>query len=232
MKPDVIVALDVASQTEFDAVFSRFPKEINWFKVGLELFCAAGPPPLAVLREAKKRVFLDLKLHDIPRTVHRAVLAASRHGVELLTIHSCGGAAMLKEAANAAKIASSKGNPIKLLAVTVLTSMDENDLVTTGVHRKPAAQALALAELAFSCGIDGVVCSVHEAAALRAALGPDALIVTPGIRLPGDTAGDQKRIATPRAACDAGATHIVVGRPILEAPDPANAYRNIVNDMG
>jgi orotidine-5'-phosphate decarboxylase len=146
--------------------------------------------------------------------------------VQLLTLHASGGREMMQAAADAAK-----GSGMRLLAVTVLTSLDAENLRAMGVTRSPAEQALALAEQAYACGIDGVVCSVHEAAGIRAALGPDALIVTPGIRMPSGDAADQKRIATPRAAREAGATHLVIGRPILQAEDPAVAYQAMLDDM-
>ncbi|HMO98771.1 MAG TPA: orotidine-5'-phosphate decarboxylase [Kiritimatiellia bacterium] len=226
----IIVALDVATRSELMDAFKPLPPEIAWYKVGLECFGAEGPNALEPLKSAGKRIFLDLKLHDIPRTVEKAVAAISAHGVDLLTVHASGGPAMLKAAAEAAK-SRAGSRPLRLLAVTVLTSLDQADLSAIGVDRNPADHAVALAELAVSCGIDGVVCSVHEAARIRRAVGPEALMVTPGIRLPGEAVGDQKRIATPREAHQAGATHIVVGRPILGSPDPAAAYQAIVRDL-
>jgi len=228
MKNNVIVALDVEHMTAMQAALQRLPAEIAWFKVGLELFCADGPAVLRPLQQANKRIFLDLKLHDIPRTVEKAVASVARHGVQMLTIHTSGGRAMMEAAAKAARAASPT---LKLLGVTVLTSLDQADLRELNVRATPAEQAILLAKQAISCGIDGVVCSVHEAAAIRREVGPDALIVTPGIRLPGDAVGDQKRVATPRDAHNAGATHIVVGRPILGASDPAAAYRAIMADF-
>lgn len=231
MKPEIIVAMDVANQSAFDDAFTRIQAEITWFKVGLELFCSEGPAVLNSLRNAQKSIFLDLKLHDIPRTVEKAVTSVATHQVDLLTVHASGGRAMLKAAADAAKIASDGRKPLRLLAVTVLTSLDQNDLQSMGIARSPADHALALAENAYACGIDGVVCSLHEAARIRKSLGPDALIVTPGIRMPGDAAGDQKRVGTPRDAMIAGATHLVVGRPILEARDPCAAFQALQREM-
>jgi orotidine-5'-phosphate decarboxylase len=230
MKTELIVALDVAAQDEARAALTRLPPSIRWYKVGLELFCAEGPSVLSALKHEEKQIFLDLKLHDIPRTVEKAVASIIPHRVDLVTVHASGGKAMLKAAADAAKTSAS-GAPLRTLAVTVLTSLDQPDLRDIGVLRSPADQALALAEMAFSCGIDGVVCSVHEAARIRSALGPDALIVTPGIRLPGEAVGDQKRVATPHEAQQAGATHIVVGRPILGAKNPSAAHHMILNDL-
>jgi orotidine-5'-phosphate decarboxylase len=223
MNPEIIIALDVANQHELNTTLAQLPAEISWYKIGLELFCAEGPGVLKPLQNKGKNIFLDLKLHDIPRTVEKAVASVTQHRVQLLTIHASGGKEMMRAAADAAK-----NSGIKLLAVTVLTSLDAENLSSLGITRSPADQALALAEMAHACGIDGIVCSVHEAARIRAALGPSALIVTPGIRMTNDATGDQKRIATPRAAALAGATHLVVGRPILAAPDPAKAYREIL----
>jgi orotidine-5'-phosphate decarboxylase len=229
MKTPVIVALDVPDRSSLSAAVQRLPPAISWYKVGLELFCAEGPDVLEPLQTLNKKIFLDLKLHDIPRTVERAVSAAARHRVHLLTLHASGGKAMLEAAVQAAR--SSGDASLKLLAVTVLTSLDASDLQAAGVTRSPHEQAVALAVLAREAGVDGVVCSLHEAAAIRAAVGPDALIVTPGIRLPSQATGDQKRVGTPRDARNAGATHLVVGRPILEADDPAAAYAAIVADL-
>lgn len=223
--------MDVANQVALRATLPKLPTELSWFKVGLELFCAEGPSVLEPLKNMGKSIFLDLKLHDIPRTVEKSISSICRNQVQLLTIHASGGEAMLKAAAEAAKSNSTTTYRIKLLAVTVLTSLDQADLSSLGICRTPAEHAVALAEMAYSCGIDGVVCSLQEAAAIRKALGPDALIVTPGIRLPGDRIGDQKRVGTPRDAIAAGATHLVIGRPILEASDPHAAYRAIRQDM-
>lgn len=228
-QPEIIVALDVPTSRAIAPVLARLPAELSWYKVGLELFCAEGPAALAPLRDRNCNIFLDLKLHDIPRTVERAVKSAARHGVKLLTVHACGGRPMLEAAAQAARDAG-PDRP-RLLAVTVLTSMDANDLADVGVTRPVSDQVRALAELALSAGIDGLVCSPQEVGELRRRLGPDALLVTPGIRLPGGERGDQKRVATPGAAAHDGATHLVIGRPILEAADPAAAVRAIKADL-
>jgi orotidine-5'-phosphate decarboxylase len=228
-RAELIVALDVPDAAAVPAIVDALPSEVRFFKAGLELYTAGGPAVLAPLRERGRRVFLDLKLHDIPRTVERAVRAAAGLGVDLLTVHASGGRAMLQAAADAARDCG-PGRP-RLLAVTVLTSLDARDLDEIGLRRGPAEQAVALAKMAVECGIDGVVCSAQEAAAMRAALGPLPFVVTPGIRLPGGAAGDQKRVATPAGAVRDGATHLVVGRPILEAPDPAAAARQVLSDM-
>ena len=229
MNAELCVALDVAAAAEIAPVVDRLPPEVAWYKVGLELFCAEGPAALRPLQARGRKIFLDLKLHDIPRTVARAVATAAQHGVQMMTVHASGGRAMLEAAAEAARSLGS-ARP-KLVAVTVLTSLDAKDLAELGVGRTPAEQVAALAALALDCGIDGIVCSAQEAAAMRARLGPAALLVTPGIRLPSGDLGDQKRVATPAAAVRDGATHLVVGRPILEAPDPAAAARAILADM-
>jgi orotidine-5'-phosphate decarboxylase len=230
MKPAIITALDLANRLDLVAAIDRLPAELEWFKVGLELFCAEGPAVLEPLHLLDKRIFLDLKLHDIPRTVERAVASVARHNVELLTIHAHGGKAMMSAAAQAAK--STRGSrPLRLLAVTVLTSLDGDDLRDMGIARSPRDHVVALAENAYACGVDGVVCSIHEASAVRKALGPEALIVTPGIRLPGNAAEDQKRIGTPRDALNAGATHLVIGRPIVEAADPRAAVAAVLADL-
>ncbi len=228
-RSELIVALDVPDSSSIGAIVDRLPDEVRWYKVGLELFAAEGPAALEPLARRGRHIFLDLKLHDIPRTVERAVRAAARHGVGLVTLHAAGGRAMIQAAAEAARGAG-PGAP-KLLAVTVLTSLDAADLAATGVGRSPAEQVVALADLALSAGADGIVCSPQEAAAMRARFGAGPLLVTPGIRLPSDAVGDQKRVATPAGAVRDGATHLVVGRPILEAEDPAAAARRVLADM-
>ena len=225
---DLIVALDVPSAAEARAVVDALGDAVTFYKVGLELFIADGEATLAMLRERGKDVFLDLKLHDIPRTVARAVTSASRLGARLLTIHACGARAMIAEAAAAA---ASSAAPPKILAVTVLTSLDEADLASVGVGRSAAEQVDALGRMAIEAGADGLVCSPREVGRLRAALGPKPYLVTPGIRPAGGDLGDQKRVATPAAAVRDGASAIVVGRPIVQAPDPRAAAEAIINEM-
>ncbi|NLE67861.1 MAG: orotidine-5'-phosphate decarboxylase [Lentisphaerae bacterium] len=229
MSPRLVVALDIPSSRSLPALLQGLPPALEWFKVGLELFAAEGPRALAPLREAGKRVFLDLKLHDIPRTVARAVDACARHGVGLLTLHAAGGRAMLEAAARAAREAGPRAP--KLIAVTTLTSLDAGDLADLGIVRALSDQAEALAHLALEAGIDGLVTSVHEAAALRRRFGPKPLLVTPGIRPADGAADDQKRVDTPARAVRAGADFLVVGRPILEASDPRAAAEAILADM-
>lgn len=227
MKPALIVALDVPTLNEMEEALNRLPDSIEWYKVGLELFCAEGPAILEPLKKRNKKIFLDLKLHDIPRTVANAVKTAASHGVNLMTVHAIGGRAMLEAAAEAARECA---NPPKLVAVTTLTSLSQDDFADLGIVRSVSDQALALGELAVSSGIDGLVTSAHEAGALRKKF-PQALLVTPGIRMPDGDVGDQKRVATPAFAVQQGATHLVVGRPILQAEDPAAAATAIFADI-
>ncbi len=229
MNAELIIALDVPEASAIGPLLAALPPAIDFYKVGLELYTASGLEAVRPLTESGRRVFLDLKLHDIPRTVARAVTAASRHGITLLTVHAGGGRAMLEAAAAAARDAG-PDRP-RLIAVTTLTSLDQDDLTALGIVRPIAEHTRALGRLALDCGIDGLVCSPLEVAALRAAAGPDALLVTPGIRPAGAAAEDQKRIATPRMAVEAGASHLVVGRPVLEAYDPAGAARMILAEM-
>ena len=224
----LIVALDVPSSREAAEAVTRIGDAVSFYKVGLELFLADGPETLRLLRGEGKRVFLDLKLHDIPRTVERAVGSCLRWGPDLLTVHAQGSSAMVEAAARAVREA---GAATRILAVTVLTSLDRSDLDLLGVARPVEEQVLALGRLAVGAGAHGLVCSPREAGALRKALGPDALLVTPGVRPAGGALGDQKRVATPADAIRAGATHLVVGRPVLGAPDPRAAALAIREEM-
>jgi orotidine-5'-phosphate decarboxylase len=225
--PQLIVALDTPDAAAALALASEIGTSVQWLKVGLQLYLAAGED---VVRELKGRgysVFLDLKLHDIPNTVAGAIQSLGRLDVDLLTVHASGGRAMLTAAADAAR---SLPRPPRLVAVTVLTSIDSAALAETGVSSPPADQVLRLGRLAAGCGLDGLVCSPEEAALLRAAL-PDVLLVTPGVRTARDAAGDQRRVATPSAALAAGANMLVVGRPITAAADPRAAAEAILAEM-
>ncbi len=226
-KAELIVALDVPNREAMEAKLQDLPDFIEWYKVGLELFCAEGPTVLEPLKKRGKKIFLDLKLHDIPRTVGHAVKTAAAHGVNLMTVHAIGGRAMLEEAA---KAAAECENPPKLVAVTTLTSLSQDDFTDLGIDRTVSEQALALGRLAIRSGIDGMVTSAHEAQVLRAEF-PDALLVTPGIRMPEGDVGDQKRVATPSFAVEQGATHLVIGRPIVQATDPVAAATAMIEDM-
>jgi orotidine-5'-phosphate decarboxylase len=220
----LIVALDVSTAREAGELVRRIGDAAGLYKVGLQLFTNEGPGFVREMIASGRRVFLDLKLHDIPNTVGHAVKAAAELGVNMLTVHASGGRAMLRAAAENA-------SRVSLLAVTVLTSFAESDLKEVGVSGEIAGQALRMAELARESGIRGVVSSPREASLLRRNLGDDFLIVTPGIRPAGADVNDQQRIATPASALAAGASHLVVGRPITHAADPARAAREIVEEM-
>jgi orotidine-5'-phosphate decarboxylase len=226
-KSHLAIALDYPDATLALALVDRLGNTCQWFKVGMELYYATGNRIIQQLRDRGFNVFLDLKLHDIPNTVAGAVRSATQAGASLLTLHASGGAAMMSAAAEAA---SAPGSP-RLLAVTVLTSMDANELAGIGITASPAQQVLRLAKLAKKSGIDGMVCSAEEVAALRKETGPDTLLVVPGIRLAGGAMDDQKRIATPAQAIADGASMLVVGRPITRAADPAEAARTILEQI-
>ena len=228
MKHELIVALDVPSAREAAAAVARIGDAVSFYKVGLELFLADGPETLRMLRGEGRRVFLDLKLHDIPHTVERAVGSCLRYAPDLLTIHAQGSVAMVEGAARAVREADAA---TKILAVTLLTSLDRSDLDLLGVARGVEEEVLALGRMAVGAGAHGLVCSPREVGALRAALGPDAILVTPGVRPAGGDVGDQKRVTTPGEAIRAGSTHLVVGRPILGAPDPRAAALAIRAEM-
>ncbi|MCL1910324.1 MAG: orotidine-5'-phosphate decarboxylase [Kiritimatiellaeota bacterium] len=225
---EIIVALDVPNAGEAAAAVREIGDAVSFYKVGLELYIADGPAVLDMLRSEGKRVFLDLKLCDIPRTVERAVASCLKFGAELLTIHAFGAKAMIE---SAAKAVSDAGSDCKILAVTVLTSIDQNDLSSIGVARPVAEQVEALGRLAIDSGAHGLVCSPQEVGALRKALGAAPILVTPGVRPAGGELGDQKRVATPAQAIRDGATHLVVGRPIMEAPDKRAAALAIRAEM-
>jgi orotidine-5'-phosphate decarboxylase len=224
----LIVALDVPSAEATGELVKRLEGTCSWFKVGMELFTAAGPAVVEPLVAKGHSVFLDLKYHDIPNTVAGAVRSAARLGVRLMTIHATGGPAML----SAARIAlEGIANPPELLAVTVLTSMDAAQLKAAGVGREPAKQVELLAKLGLKAGIRGFVCSPEEVAKLRALTGPEGVLAVPGIRPTGADAGDQKRMATPADAIRNGASYLVVGRPITQAKDPAKAAEAVLKEM-
>jgi len=221
------VALDYPDETQALALVDRLGQTCHWYKVGMELYYALGNRIVHELRDRGFSVFLDLKLHDIPNTVAGAVRSATQAGASLLTIHASGGAAMMSAAAIAA---STPGSP-RLLAVTVLTSMDAHELSGIGIHDSPEKQALRLAKLAQQSGITGMVCSPEEVAMLRKETGPGTLLVVPGIRPTGSAVEDQKRVATPASAIADGASLLVVGRPITRAADPATAAESILAEI-
>ena len=227
---ELIVALDVQTTAEAVEKVKAIGEAVDFYKIGLELFTAEGPDVVKAVKDLGKRVFLDLKFHDIPRTVERAVRSGGKLGVDLMTIHSVGGKAMIEAAAKAA--AEFGENAPKILAVTVLTSLDRTDLEEVGiVGREPADQVMAMARFATSHGANGLVCSPKEVGALSQALKPGTLFITPGVRPAGAAVGDQKRVATPSEAVRDGATHLVVGRPVLAASDPVAAAWAIRKEM-
>ncbi len=227
----LIAALDVENRDQADAMIDSLKGTVQWFKVGLELFISAGPELVEDYAAAGLRIMLDLKLHDIPETVGRATKQAAALGARLLTVHADGGRPMMEAATRVARASGPDDKRLRILAVTVLTSMDAFELATLGVADSPERAVLRRAQLAMEAGCDGVVASPLEAAALRKGAPDDFLIVTPGVRPQGAAAGDQKRVATPRDARSAGADLIVVGRPIRDAADPAAAARAIVTEL-
>jgi orotidine-5'-phosphate decarboxylase len=220
----LIVALDLDDIHEGEAMVERLGDAVRFYKIGYQLAFAGGLPLASALARAGKRVFLDMKLHDIGNTVSRGVANVARMGVQFLTIHA------YPQTMRAA-VEAKAGSDLKLLAVTVLTSYDDGDLAEAGFALGVDALAAKRAAQARSIGVDGLVCSPREAAALRAAIGPDMLLVTPGIRPERSATGDQKRALTPADAIAAGADYLVVGRPILEASDPNAAVEAIVAEI-
>lgn len=219
---ELIVALDTPSGEQAKAWVERLGARVDFYKVGLELFTETGPAMIGWLKEHGKRVFLDLKFHDIPNTAGGAVAAAARWGVDLCTLHAAGGDEMLRTCRQ-------RCGTMRLLAVTVLTSLGEEDLEAVG-QRTLSRQVVGLAELAHRCGIHGVVCAPPDLTLLKA-LPSDFLRITPGIRPAGLPHGDQKRVMTPAQAAREGAGYIVVGRPILKAEDPVVAANNIIEEL-
>jgi orotidine-5'-phosphate decarboxylase len=228
MRDRLAFALDYPTLAEASAGAARVADLVGVLKVGLELFVAEGPAAAKLGAELGSRIFLDLKLHDIPETVERAVATAGQLGASYLTLHAAGGPRMLEAAAQRA---DREGAGLKLLAVTVLTSLDASDLMAIGVSASPAEQVVRLGKLARGVGIHGLVCSTAEVSALRHALDPDAILVTPGIRPQGAAVGDQKRVGTPASALRDGSSLLVVGRPIRDAADPRAAAQGILNEM-
>jgi orotidine-5'-phosphate decarboxylase len=225
----LIAALDVENRAQADQLAARLGGAAGWLKIGLELFVAEGPDLVREYAGGGRRIMLDLKLHDIPATVERAVERLAALGAELMTIHAAGGRAMIAAAASAARRAEAR-RP-RILAVTVLTSLDEGDLDETGARGPLGELVVRRARLAADAGADGVVASPREAGLLRAVLPAGFLIVTPGVRPSGAASGDQKRVATAAEARAAGADLVVVGRPIRDAADPAAAAAAIAAEL-
>lgn len=227
----IMVALD-CTPDEARELAGRLGGHATWLKVGITLIYSGGLPLVRELSERGFKVFVDAKFHDIPHQVRGAVLAAATSGADLITVHGSGGAAMLEACHEGAELARERlGHAPLLAAITVLTSMDADALASVGVSRPIPEQAAALAALAQRSGIDGVVCSPKEAREMRGLLGPDALVVCPGVRPAGSALGDQSRVATPAQAIAAGASHIVVGRPITQAPDAAASFYAIEREV-
>ena len=225
----VFVALDTTDPGHARQLAEQVRSFAGGLKLGLEFFSAHGPSGVRPFVEMGMPVFLDLKYHDIPNTVAGAARAAARLGVSILNVHAQGGAQMMRAAVEAAKSVSPA---TRVIAVTMLTSLGDEDLPSLGLKAPMADQVLRLAGLAQQCGLDGVVCSAHEIARLRQELGPDFLLVVPGIRPAGADIGDQRRVMSPAQARDAGADILVIGRPITGAPDPARAARDIAQSLG
>ena len=228
MACELILALDVPTREAATPILRQLQGRLRWVKIGLQLFTAYGPGYVREVADLGYDIFLDLKLHDIPNTVAKAVESLGPLPLRMLTLHTAGGGEMLR----AAMAAQQRSNPdLLLLGVTVLTSMDAAGLQEIGVSSAPADQVARLGRLASDSGLRGLVCSPPAVALLRRSLPPALQLVTPGIRPASDAAGDQKRIMTPAAAARAGSTHIVVGRPILQAPDPVAATAAILADL-
>ena len=223
----IIIALDMSREEALELCDKLSGKAV-WVKVGMTLFYRYGPQMVDEMRERGFKVFLDLKLHDIPFQIHGAAYSASLGGADLLSIHGLGGAQMIAEGRAGVEEA---GKGTQLLAISVLTSLDQEAPASIGVESSVADEVRRLAKLAVGAGAHGIVCSPQEAADMRGLLGPEALIVCPGIRPAGADVGDQARIATPAAAIAAGASKLVIGRPITKAADPVAAFESIVNEL-
>ncbi len=228
----IIVALDCEKDEALDLA-KKLSGKARWVKVGMTLFYAEGPQIVRAMHDAGMKVFLDLKLHDIPFQIKGAARSASLSGADILSIHGMGGSAMVAQARAGVEEAAAErdGDRTRLVAISVLTSMDQDSLAEIGVNDKVEDEVSRLAKLAVGAGSDGIVCSPREAADMRQLLGPDALIVTPGVRPAGAAVGDQKRIATPATAMQAGASKLVIGRPITQADSPVDAFEAIVREL-
>ncbi len=229
----LIVALDVHSMTDVHTLIERLGDSVSYYKVGMELFYRVGTEVLTYLHDQKKSIFLDLKLHDIPNTVAEGLCSLINLHADMLNVHASGGYEMMRISVERVhEKAAQDGIPTpKLIAVTILTSIGSDDWKEMGFSQEIRKQVIRFASLAKKAGMDGVVASPQEAAAIREACGPNFLIVTPGIRPAGADINDQSRIATPSAALRNGATHLVVGRPIRAAKDPKAAAEAIIREM-
>ena len=227
--PEIILALDVESRSKARSILKATGEQLKWVKVGLQSYLRDGPDLLSEIAGMGKRIFLDLKLHDIPNTMSKALESLSSLPINMLTVHATAGPDALSKCSKEAKTMMPE---VTLLAVTVLTSMDKGNLSAIGVDSPVEEQVIKLATLASESGIGGVVCSPLELEILRPALPPETKLVTPGIRPSGSDHGDQKRIMTPSQAHRAGADYLVIGRPILAAPEPSDALAKIIGEMG
>ena len=233
MKNPIIAALDVPDAESALKLAKAIAPAVGAFKIGKELFVSAGPDIVKRVRDTGASVFLDLKFHDIPNTVAKAVASATRLDVQMLTVHCCGGSTMLQGALKgAAEAAKQTGNePTLVLGVTVLTSMDESDLNEVSVNKTPEAQVIHLAKMATEAGLKGLVCSPNEIAPLREVLPREVQLVTPGIRPEDSDTGDQKRVMTPVEAISSGADWLVIGRPIYASDNPRAAAEEILTGL-
>ena len=225
---ELILALDIDDRSKAIELVKRSGVSLNWVKIGLQMFTKYGSEYVREISDLGKKVFLDLKLHDIPNTVAKAIASVSELPIDMLTIHTCGGREMMEWAVRSQQ---DHKPDLQLLGVTVLTSMDDEALAGIGVNRSAAEQVFALTALASDAGLSGLVCSPHEAAKVKSIHGNQFKLVTPGIRPAGAGAGDQKRIMTPRLAADQGADFIVVGRPIYQAEDPDSVVKSVLEDL-
>lgn len=230
----IIVALD-CSPDEAIVFGEKLAGHARWVKIGMTLYYAVGPSIVNTMHKLGFKVFLDLKLHDIPHQVYGASNSIAKAGADLFTVHACGGRLMLESAERGAHKGASESpedvEPPAVCAITVLTSMDAEQLASVGIDVSLAEQVERLATLAHESGLDGIVCSPMEAAQMRELLGPDAIIITPGVRPKGAALGDQSRVATPAEAFAAGASHLVIGRPITRAADPVAAFDEIAAEL-
>lgn len=230
-KERIIVALDVPNAHAAKDLVSLLREEVGMFKVGLELFCSEGPGFVKGLVEDGHKIFLDLKLHDIPNTVAGAIRSLSQLGVFMCNVHALGGYTMMEQAAKTLQESAKEGARPLLIGVTILTSMDDEDLREVGISTTSDEEVVRLAKLAKGAGLDGVVASPKEVELIRTACGDDFAIVTPGVRPAWASTDDQKRVLTPKEAVSKGATYVVIGRPITKASDPVQAARRIAAEM-
>jgi orotidine-5'-phosphate decarboxylase len=229
-KDSLCIALDGSDREWILATARSLSTSVGWFKIGLEAFVAHGPKLVEEVQNIGPKIFLDLKLHDIPATVRKAAANCARHGTAMLTVHAGGGRAMLEAAVEGVHEGAPE-NPPMVVAVTVLTSLDRPELVELGIEQAPDELVVAWAGIAKSAGLSGVVASAREAASVRRACGGDFIIVTPGIRGKTAAVDDQRRVLTPAQALNAGANVLVVGRPITRSPDPVQAALEILEEM-